>query len=659
MNERKSDDSTVLFFEKGEAKVGRIKKKSNKYLTIITPEGEEKTISEIQVFRTFEKSDLQKIMEAKNEIDLCTLWEVSSSTPDLKQIKEEEIISIHNPNFTLEEKIALSLKLYSKENIYFKNIKDNLWMIRDPKDVKNLQIQIEEEKEKKEKVKKFRDWILNPKIIEKVKVLKNVDIKIFFSENYPTFDEEIPDFVKGILQKLKKFFTNEKEEDIIKEAFAGIIELKRAEVFKILVFFKILNPYENFFLEKFKVPAEECKIEVEISYDGKKREKINIPTYSIDVEGTEIRDDAVSETKLSDTIEMFVHVADTSLLDKSDIINEVIKRGKSVYLPEGKIDMLPKKAVKELSLDAGIPKPAITFKIKFSLGEKIEIKNVDISKTEILVNKNYEFSDDVEDIKRIKEIGLELHNKRVKMMGGVDLISDDFLILIDSKCEFITERWKVNDMRIAIAEISMLCSYAIGWFCAKNSIPVFFRRSKIDPNIRSEIQRFNVESSNFLPRYYIIWRNIRASRYIETTTEPSGAESLGYDFYAWGTSPLRRGWDFINIIQISRYLEGQKCFSTEELSKMKEKLEVSISRTESAEDLRYKYILAIYIMKKLSDKQIEASIVEKNKESIYWIEEILSFLKGKNPRKAEVLDNLKIYLKSDPINLKITPIPVE
>lgn len=652
MNEGK----TVLFFEKGESKIGRIKKKENKYFTIITPEGTEKTISEIQVFRIFPPSDLQKIIEFKKEIDLQTLWEVSSSIPDLRQITEDEIISIHNPNFKFEEKIALILKLYSKENIYFKNIRDDLWSLRDSKDVENLQKKIEEERERKEKVKQFKEWIST--VLEKIKVLKNMDIKIFFSENYPTFEGEIPEFAESLLQRLKKFFIIEKEDEIVKESFSGIIELKRSEIFKLLVFFKIMNPYENFFLEKFNIPIEEQDIDVNIAYSKEGREIIEVPTYSIDVEGTEIRDDAVSEP--SDMTEILVHIADVSLLDREEIISEVIRRGKTIYFPEGKIDMLPKKAIKELSLDSGIHKPSITFKIKFYLGEKIEIKDVDIFKSEIFVRKNYEFSDDVEDIQKIKKIGIEIHNARVKKMGGVNLISDDFLILVDDKGRLTTEKWKVNDMRIAVAEISMLCSYAIGWFCAKKSIPVFFRRSKIDPNAKSEIHRFNVESENIpLPRHYIIWRNIRASRYIETTTEPSGAESLGYDFYAWGTSPLRRGWDFINIIQLSRYLEGQKMFSIQELQKIKEKLELSISKAESAEDLRYKYILAIYTMRELSNKQIDALIVEKNKESIYWIEEILSFLKGKNPKKVEVLNNVKVYLKADPINLKIIPIPAE
>ncbi|MCS7212715.1 MAG: ribonuclease catalytic domain-containing protein [Candidatus Calescibacterium sp.] len=660
------NNGTVLFFEKGEMKIGAIKKKEGKFFLISTPDGAEKTISEIQVFGIFGQVNLQKVEEYKKDIDLQTLWEVVRSVPDLRQVKEDELISIQNPHFSQEELLAIVMKLHSKENIYFKNVGEGLWVPREENDVKSLYHKMKEENEKKQKIKEFRDWIFQNKIIESIKVVSNTDISSFFTGKNITFEGEINQTALEFLRKLRKFFINGSEEDIVKEAFGGIIELKRTDIFKLLVFFKVINPYENFFIEKFNINFSDCKLNVDSIIEDYQKQRhrrkiVEDLTYSIDVEGTEIRDDAISEPKFLDNeTEILVHIADTSLLDREDIISEVLKRGKTIYFPEGKKDMLPEKAVKKLSLDAGVPKPAITFRIKFSTDKKIKINEVEIFKSEIFVRGNYEFSDDVQILQNIKNLGVNIHNLRILNMGGVDLISDDFLILVDDKGNFITERWKVNDMRIAVAEISMLCSHAIAWFCAKKSIPIFFRRSKIDQNIKDEIHRFNNESyKSGLPRFYMIWKNIRASRYIETTVEPSGAESLGYDLYAWGTSPLRRGWDFVNILQIGRFLEGEKLFSEDDLIKMKEKLDISISNVESAEDRRYKYILSVYLMREFSDKIVEATVVERNRETIYWVEDILTFLKGKSPKKADILQNVKVILKSDPLNLKIVPVPVE
>lgn len=659
--ETKKNRETVIFFEKGEPHVGEVKKREGKLLHITTAEGREKTISESQAIRTFGASDIPKILKLKDEIDLLALWEAVSGIPNIKELKEEDLISLHNPHFSLEEKIALALKLYSKENIYFKYVRDDLWTPRDEVDVKTLLHKRKEEENREKTVKCFRTWISQENILKSIKAIKNIGIKEFFSRSYPTFQEDIPETIREVLIRLKKNFITGKEDSYVKDALNGIIEFKRQEIFKLLAFFRIIDPYENLFLEKFGVSFESSKLDVKIELDTKEREKIDKPTYSIDLEGTEVRDDAISDPVFShDVCELLVHIADVSLVDKEEVIKEVIKRGKTIYLPEGKKDMLPQKVVRFLSLDAGVPKPAITFKIKFSIGDRIAIHDVEVSRSEIVVQGNYEFSDEVDVLANIKRIGLALYETRVLKMGGVDLISDDFVILLDEKGELIPERWKVNDMRIVVAEISMLCAYAIGWFCNKNRIPVFFRKSKIEPDVRASIHKFNLEAHRAgFPRQYVIWKNVRASRHMETTVEPSGAESLGYDLYAWGTSPIRRGWDFINIIQISRFLRGDRLFSADELLKIKEKLESSISRVESVEDMRYRYILSAYVMKELADKQISATVVEKDKETIYWIEDILCFLKGKNPQKADVLDQVKVRLLVDPIELKITPIPVE
>ncbi|GBD02945.1 Ribonuclease R [bacterium HR19] len=652
----------VLYFDKGKLLPGIVKNESYGKILIITEEGKEKFISESQILiksKTREENLFEKIKKLKEEIDLKLIWEIALSSPDVREIDTKEMANIIFQKADAESVSAILLKLYSEENIYFKK-KGEKWEVREEKDVEKIMSQRKIEEEEKRKTEEAKSWLskLQPEI---EKVLQTSLIS-FFNSDFPKYEEKIPDVVKEKLNEIKNGFINNE----IKRT--EILPYSREEdIFKILCFFGIIDPYDNFFIERFKINYRPLEFEIHPLEEFKKqkekgeREKIKNPSYSIDLEGTEIRDDAFS--KITEN-EIMVHIADATLLDNEKFIKEVIKRGKTIFFPEGKVDMLPQKVVKELSLDSKKLKPALTIKIKFSaLGDKFEVKNVEIFKSEVEIEENFEFSNCDERVSEIIEFGKKLYEIRTEKLGGLDLISDDFAIFLKDK-NIEVQRWRVNDSRIAVAEISMLCSHAIALFCKENNIPVFYRRSILPDEIKSKIKNFREQSKNMnFPRPYVLWKNIRAGRVIETTTTPSGAESIGYPLYAWGTSPLRRSWDFINIIQIGRFLDKKELMRKEHLDVIKDEIETTIGKIETAEDMRYRFLLCVYIIKKLKGKVIEGLVVErkdtgKEKQYVFWIDEIASFVKGNSEKDFDELQTVKLMLSANPLKLSISAKPI-
>ena len=685
----------TLFFDKGKLRIGILKDAGEKYgkPMVITEEGSEKFINKSQIYRVYDiKMEREKLPEfvdkvnsSFDEIDLETLWEISFSCPDVREIGEDEMLTTLFRTPSGEDEIALALKLNSDENIFFRRKEAEgrktgkfVWEIRDEKDVQSLKKEKEKRKEEERVKQEVRDWYDREK--EKIRDVLSKPLEVFFSGEFPRYGGELSDNLKKAFSVLRKFFVSGEERSKAKKFFGEIISMKSEDIFKILCFSGVMNPYENFFIEKFKLNRNPSSIKVVVSPTKKFEEekskgmrmRILSPSFSIDIEGTEIRDDAISipkKGKEGDNFHVEIHIADTTLLDSQDMLSEVIKRGKTLYFPEGKIDMLPEEVVRELSLDSGVPKPAITFSADISIqdtdGNKgIKIRNVDVRRAEVEIKGNYEFSSDKEEIRPIKELGLKLYEIRRFDMGGLDLISEDLALFLEEGNKFPPEikavRWEVSDFRIAVSEFMMLCAWILAEFCRQNSIPIYYRRSKVSAEKREEMSKFNRDSEELrVFRPYIVWRNIRASRYLETVTSPAGAESIGYPLYAWGTSPLRRGWDFINIMQIGRFITGEKLLSVEELEKIKEKLQVSISNAESAEDRRYKYILAIYVLRNLKNKVLHSTLIERGKKnSIFWVDEIASFVKGDTPKKADELETVPVLLKADPLNTTIKAVPL-
>jgi RNB domain. len=351
----------ILFFDKGVIKLGFKLNENYGRPLIITEDNQEKFINRTQVAYEFDlRSEMlqevfKKIRELEKDVDLETIWEISISCPDVKELSTEEISNALFQKVSTETICAVLLKLHSEENIYFKK-KGEKWEIRTEEDVEKIKKEKETIEENKKRLEKIKEWFEKNFKGDEISCIKNKGLAEYFSENYPRFSEEVPEIVRDFLEKLKDDFINERKEEIKKlpEVLPKeLIPMKEEDIFKLLCFLGVLDPFYNIFAERFGINHSQKqkekgeKISVypvfKREVEEGKRTKIYAESYSLDIEGTEIRDDAVSSPKIDgENVEVFIHIADVTLLDSNEIIDEVIKRGKQFTFRKVRLICCPK-----------------------------------------------------------------------------------------------------------------------------------------------------------------------------------------------------------------------------------------------------------------------------------------------------------------------------
>jgi exoribonuclease-2 len=245
----------ILFFDKGKLKLGFKLNENYGRPLIITEENQEKFINKSQIAYEFNiKSDtpqesFKKIRELEKEVDLETVWEISISCPDVRELSPEEISNLIFQKISTDTICAILLKLHSEENIYFKK-KGEKWEIRHEEEVEKIKKERETIEENKKRLEKIKEWFEKNLKSDEISFVKNKGLVEYFSENYPRFPEQVPELVHDFLRKLRDDFVNERKDEIkkITEVLPKeLFPIKDEDIFKMLCFFGILDPFYNFF----------------------------------------------------------------------------------------------------------------------------------------------------------------------------------------------------------------------------------------------------------------------------------------------------------------------------------------------------------------------------------------------------------------------------
>jgi len=228
----------ILFFDKGKLKLGFKLNENYGRPLIITEDNQEKFINKSQIAYEFNiKSDtpqgnFKKIRELEKEVDLETVWEISISCPDVRELSPEEISNLIFQKISTDTICAILLKLHSEENIYFKK-KGEKWEIRPEEEVERIKKEKEMIEENRKRLEKIKEWFEENLKSDEISFVKNKGLAEYFSENYPRFPEQVPELVHNFLQELKDDFVNERKDEIKKilkvEKELGKLEYKDLE----------------------------------------------------------------------------------------------------------------------------------------------------------------------------------------------------------------------------------------------------------------------------------------------------------------------------------------------------------------------------------------------------------------------------------------------
>lgn len=336
-----------------------------------------------------------------------------------------------------------------------------------------------------------------------------------------------------------------------------------------------------------RVQNEVARIDEEISLEEiKKREDLrNLPMVTIDGEDAKDFDDAVSIEKLSDNkVRLGVHIADVThyVQEDSNLDEEALNRGTSIYLVDRVIPMLPQKLSNNLcSLRPNEDRLAVSVFMDIQL-DPLSVKDYEI--TTSVINSNYRmtynevtgilvfdnqelkniYSDFTEELKLMNELRDKLRTKRFSE-GSIDFERTEVKVILDDKGKPIDIQEEQHGVaEQLIEEFMILANKVIAEDMYWRDIPFIYRIH--EPPDQERLKEFNEFIHNFGYHVKGIESEVHSSalqdvlnqvedepeeRLINTVLLRTmkkaiysryniGHYGLGIDYYTHFTSPIRR-----------------------------------------------------------------------------------------------------------------------
>ena len=345
--------------------------------------------------------------------------------------------------------------------------------------------------------------------------------------------------------------------------------------------------------------------------------------FTIDDEGTEDRDDALSVEPLDAGLRVGIHIADAGALivPGGAIDIEAGRRMATLYVPERKIEMLPPGfAQSSGSLDPGYERPAMSLLV--DLDEEGEVTSWEVVPSVVRTQAafSYEEADEalVDSASTWSEpLGwlVEVASSRRKVReeaGAVTIDRPEMSIKVDADGEIsvrVVER--AAPARETVAELMILCNSILAEYCRDHGIPAAYR-SQAAPDVSAlgSPPADDADPAQLALHRSLLGRLMRPAS-ISTVPEPHGG--LGVAVYIQATSPLRRYPDLVMQRQIGHYLEhGDPLYSAEEIASVAHRADAQLRELARVEEQRKRYWLMKYLQQQRLEQEpvFEAYVLE-------------------------------------------------
>jgi exoribonuclease-2 len=318
----------------------------------------------------------------------------------------------------------------------------------------------------------------------------------------------------------------------------------------------------------------------------------HLPAFAIDDEGNQDPDDALSlEIDSGDGHSwgrLWVHVADVAALVRPDSAAdlEARARGATLYLPEGRVDMLPPKAVEALGLGLNERSPALSFGL--DLSAEGSVTNVDVVPSWVRVTRlTYDAVDSrldegEEPFQSLYQLA-QVHQARRRERGAVHIELPEVKIRVTDE-EVIIHPLPPLRSRALVREAMLMAGEAVARFALERDIPFpFTTHAPPETDERPED----------LAGMYALRRTLRRSQQ-SSVAAPHGG--LGLEVYTRATSPLRRYLDLVVHQQLRAHLRGERMLEAQEVLERIGAAEAATGGVRQAERLVRRHWTLVYLM---------------------------------------------------------------
>lgn len=546
----------------------------------------------------------QRLEDSDLDVDLETLWEVLSEERepmDIATMAEMYFSDIDDLS------VAVLLRRVLDDGLYFEQKGDLGFQARSEETIQQIRGQRQKEEERLRERQDTLHWVQqclkqNQKVPppERAKgmlqMLQDVAIRQDKSTHYSTVSRMLNDLgLKG------------KAEDLC---------------FQLMVQSDVWDKDINLHLIEYDVPqhfSQELLKQMETLANtasdlSHRQDLTQLYSITIDDEATTDIDDALSWESLDNgNTRLWVHIADPAeyVIPDSLLDVEAAKRFTSIYLCEGKIEMLPARLSQDVcSLVQDDPRQAISLSVEVS--PEGEVLNAALTESVIEVKQRLSYIEvdgyfaqpetTPEALQKLPEILKLTEAFKAKRLerGAVEFFRPELRIHVDAE-KNITLKTVERDSAAQqlVSELMILANSQVAQIMHRAEIPLIYK-------VQEEPKETLPDGRPLLKR-------------AEMTTRADVHYGLGLESYTQFTSPIRRYNDLVLHRQIKHWLRtGEAFYDESQLQHMIALADQAIFSANYIQRENFKYWLYTYFSR-LEKPRVVQGVIKNIKDDRAWI----------------------------------------
>jgi exoribonuclease-2 len=579
-------------------------------------------------------------------IDLEEIWELTA----------EDGSSSFSPNFLAElifgseatdDTVCAFLRCVFEDKLFFK-YREGKVLANSPEKVEQLQLQQQKEAKRAELVREGTRAVA--RIIE--------------ANPAPGELDSIQIELLSIIRDFYLFGNDAAESDIAKKILQSAGLHKVHDPFYLLVKAGLWSPNENIPLLRNELPvnfslAARQQAELilqrgqnELFNDSGRSDFTHLSPITIDGPTTLDFDDALTIEEQDGNYLVGIHISDVAhyVRPGDQLFAEAMRRGTSIYFPEGQVPMLPRHLSQGIcSLIQDETRAAFSFMILLS--PDAEVLRVRISPSIIRVKRRLTYDEVDRILTTDREIQLlDMLRKKLRARrlsnGALLLPFPDVNIFIDQHGKVHVSLAKSDTpSRTIVSEMMILANSEAAKYVADRMVPGIFRSQ---PPLQKRIVHGEDDDlfQNTLQR-----KNMSRGE-LSTTAKPHSG--LGVSHYSTVTSPIRRLLDLVMQHQLNSIVRRQEpCFTEEMCKDFTSVLSRTLTTANNVRHQRQRY----WLLKFLADRQgqyLDALVIQSGPKRVnLLLTDILMDIDLPTPGNKSILANTIVkvrVVKSEPLD---------
>ena len=461
-----------------------------------------------------------------------------------------------------------------------------------------------------------------------------------------------PEDAEAICDMLASYYLFEKESphrELVRSILKKAGIASPSAIFTFLTRVGVWHPDENLDLLRYDIKAQ-FSVDVEtythtlcrnadVVLNGR-RDLRNLPMMTIDGPSTQDFDDAVSIVQEGDHFVVGIHITDVGyFVAKDDPLDQVAReRGSSIYMPDGKISMLPARLSEDVcSLKAGQDRPAISTLVRIT--PQAEIIDYEIVPSLINVQHQLTFQDvdamvDADPLMAAMYAIARSYRKQRMDNGAllIDLPEINVWLQPDGS-PMVSCVNRESPGRMLVSELMILANELAARLLAERHLPAIYR-SQAEPRERL----FDADGGTLFQN----WMQRKQINRFLLNSIPERHAGLGLPSYVTATSPIRKFSDLVNQRQLRSATGLENPYTQEQIDYLIASTEEIMGNVARVQSRRQRYWLFKFLQLRTGQKE-EALVLFKRREGYiillqnYMLECTLSGANGITLRPEDLI----------------------